>query len=195
MKHFEDDELIVVRNRNNGTTGYQLQEEHIERQFAPGQSKKIAFKELSSLMYAPGGESLLRDYLVVEDKDALIALGLETEPEYFYTEADVKKICGEGTIDEFIDFLNFAPDGALQIAKEYAVNGQVPDTRKRELLGKKMNFNIDAAIQLRAQMTVNDNKEEKDEELDKALNSKERRVAPTTEAAKPVRRVVKTVEE
>lgn len=189
-KYIEDDTLVTLTNRNNGVTGYTLPEKHINRNFLPGQSKKVPFSEVSDLMYSEGGEYILTHLMVIEDKNALLELGMEVEPEYNYTEKEIRKILFDGTIPEFTDFLNFAPNGALEIAKEIAVREFLPDTKKRKLLGTKMNFDIDQAIKIEAEINTDEEKNKAEKaEIESALNTKTRVAAPITDAKiiKPAR--------
>lgn len=176
----KDDALIVVRNRNNGSTGYVLPDSNVRRSFAPGESKKIPLGELKSLQYAPGGSYILDNLLVVESQEALDALNMKVEPEYFYTEDKIKDLLYNGSMDEFLDFLDFATQGAIEIAKDIAVKEQIPDVRKREAISKKTGFSIESAININKVM---DAEEKKDAETP----SKERRV-PVKEEGKTQRR-------
>lgn len=172
----KDDTLVVVRNRNNGSTGYTLPDNNIRRSFAPGEEKKIPFAELRSLQYVSGGDYILRNLLIINDKEALDALSMKVEPEYFYTEKEIRDLLLNKSMDEFLDFLDFASQGAIEIAKDIAVKEQVPDTRKREALSKKTGFNIDNAIQINKIMDA-DEEDEKNAEA----QTKERRVKPKEE--------------
>ena len=140
--------MVSVRNRNNGFTGYSIMDKGIRRQFAPGETKKISIEELKELQYQPGGEEMLANYLIVEDAEALKELNMEVEPEYNLSETEIKELLLNGSLDQLEDFLNFAPDGAIEICKQYAVVTEVPDTRKRDLISKMTGFNVDSAIKL-----------------------------------------------
>ena len=186
IMNIKDDELISVRNRTNGETWYQL-ENGIVRAFEKNEVKKVPFKELVELSYSQGGRALLDENLVIEDKNILDILNVATEPEYFYTEADIKKILFEGSYDEFADFLDFAPEGAIKIAKDIAVNEKIPDVNKREMLSKKTGLNINNAIMVNEIM---DGAEEEKEEVKKERRvkkeeKKEENSTPTRRAATP----------
>ena len=202
-RYIDDNELVSVRNRNNGSTSYMLPERNVKRFFAAGQTKKVPFYELSELMYTGGGEYLLKHLLVVEDADAIKELGFDVEPEYQYNEDDIRKILFNGTLDEFTDFLNFAPDGALEIAKEMAVKEFLPNTDKRKLLGAKLDFNIDKAIEIESTINTDPDREEQEsKKIEEALNKKERvatpvkagTVKPQRKAAAPNYKVVSSTE-
>ena len=179
----KDTDLVVVRNRNNGTTVYVLPDRHIIREFAPRESKKIPLEELKALQWVPGGTYTLDHLLIVESKEALAELNMNVEPEYFYTEEKIRELLtGLDNMDSFLDFLDFATEGAIDIAKEIAVKERIPDSRKREALSKKTGFNIDSAI--------NVNKALEEDEKKPEPEKKERRMkeeAPVEEA--PKRRV------
>ena len=140
--------LVSVRNRNNGGTTYVLSDMHITRRFGAGETKEIPFDELRALSYAPGGEYMLENCLVVEDDEALRALNMKVEPEYFYNEENIKEMLLTKTYDEFADFLDFAPEGAIELAKEIAVKEMIPDSKKREMLEQKTGFSVDNAIKI-----------------------------------------------
>ena len=141
---FKDEDLVVVRNRNRGGTSYPIDGNWIN--FEYNQVRKVPFSHLKTLTYTNGGRYLLDHCLVVEDKEALEQLNMQVEPEYFYTDEKIKDILFNGSYDAFADFLDFAPEGALEIAKNIAVTEELPDMKKREMLGEKTGLNITNAI-------------------------------------------------
>ena len=162
--------LIPVRNRNNGFTGYEIKDRGIWRNFAPGETKKISLEELQQLQYQPGGDYTLKNLLVVEDKEALDLLNMEVEPEYSYTENDIRNLLFNGTLDQLKDFLDFAPAGAIEIAKNIAVKEEIPDVRKRDIISEATGFNINNAININHMM------DEEEKEKAETESKKERRV-------------------
>lgn len=173
--------LIPVRNRNNGMTTYQLPDMHIVREFGIGETKKIPYDEILALQFAPGGAYMLDNLLVVEDKEALEALNMKVEPEYFYNETKVRELLLFGSYDEFADFLDFAPQGAIEIAKDIAVKEEIPDVKKREMIEKRTGFSVSNAIQVNRIMNTDETEKKTTE-----VTEKRRRVGADTEA--PVRR-------
>ena len=106
----DKDKRIKVVNKFNGIVGYTVPELGVNRTFYPREAKDISFDELEKLTYLPGGESILKEYLEVTDEDAAIALfNMTPEPEYHYTEEDIKTLMTSGTLDQFLDCLDFAP--------------------------------------------------------------------------------------
>ena len=176
-----DNTLIKVRNRANGSVGYRL-ENNFHRKFEPNEVKQIPFKELKELQYAPGGDYALSNLLVVEDEAALRYLNMKVEPEYFYDENKIKELLLTGSIDAFADFLDFAPDGAIDLAKSIAVREEIPDVRKRDMLSEKTGLNINNAIMVNKAM-------EDGEDSKKEDAPKQRRVAiEETKTEAPQRR-------
>ena len=172
---------VEVTNRNNGITGYTLNS-GMERIFNINETKKVPLEELQEVEAMPGGEYLLRNYLMIKDKTALDYLNVEPEPEYFYTENEIKELLLNGSLDQLEDCLNFAPQGVLDILKDKAVSLEIPDMRKRDLISKKLGFNIDNAIKI-----------EKAFKEDSTLNNKEtttpeRKSTPVVVEDKPVRK-------
>ena len=187
MAIIKDDELISVRNRNNGETWYQL-DSGIVRTFQRDEIKKVPFKELVELNYSQGGQALLEESLVIENKDALASLNMKVEPEYFYKDSDIRTLLFNGTYDEFADFLDFAPDGAIEIAKDIAVREEIPDVRKRDMLSEKTGLNINNAIMVNHIMDDEEKKEEtkKERRVKIADTSEEVEAKPERRAAAPV---------
>jgi hypothetical protein len=186
------DKLVSVRNRNNGTTGYTLDND-FHRNFNPGETLRIPFSELERLQYAPGGQYLLDNYLVVESEEALENLNMEVEPEYFYDENTIKELLlASDNIDAFEDFLNFAPNGAIELAKTIAVKEQIPDVRKRNMLSKKTGLNISNAIMVNEIMNAEEEKKVEEAPKRKAPVEKASTEAPKRKAPEPEKKIVVT---
>ncbi len=162
-------DLVSVRNRNNGCTGYMLQDRGLWRNFEVGERKNIPFEELQQLQYQPGGDYILKNLLVIENKEALKDLNMIVEPEYDYTENDIRNLLLTGSLDQLKDFLDFAPSGAIEICKEIAVKEEISDIRKRDAITEATGFNINSAINVNHAMA--------DETEEPKQKKKERRVA------------------
>ena len=158
----EDNVLITVRNRNAGSTRYTL-DDGTSRFFEYNEIKKVPFGELKTLSYSHGGQGILRDCLIIEDKDALAYLNMEVEPEYYYSEKEVKEILLNGSLDQLEDTLNFAPEGVIEMIKKLAVELEIPDTRKREMIYKKTGMNINNAIYINKVMAEESSNEGSEE--------------------------------
>ena len=186
----EDNRQIKVMNRTNGTVGYSIPDmQNLHRNYTAKEEKVITFEELRKLSYVPGGENIIRNYLIIKDPEALEALNLQIEPEYYYSEKEIIKLMEKGSLDEFLDCLDFAPDGVLDTIKDIAVKLPLNDVPKRKAILDKLHFNVDKAIEM-AEAPA-------EEELPR---SNRRAAAPFQDAegqqkeSAPARRVVKTME-
>jgi len=160
-----EEKIVQVTNRNIGSTGYVLDNGRVVRTFEPKETKSVPLEELKMLQYTPGGEKMLKDYLIINDKSALEVLNMEVEPEYYYKEDDIKEILEKGSLDQLEDTLNFAPKGVIDILKRMAIDLELPDIRKRELIKEKTGFDINNAIMINQVL----NTEEKDESIDEKI--------------------------
>ena len=96
----DSNKVFNVKNRSAGVVGYNIPEEKIRREFAPGETKKISFYELEKLSYQPGGTKMMEEFLLIYNDEAIEELNLRTEPEYHMTEADVVKLIKEGSLQK-----------------------------------------------------------------------------------------------
>ena len=165
--------MMRVTNRSSSLAVYRIPELNIRRTFMPGESKNITYEELVQLTYQPGGRRLMQDILQIVEADVTKELNVRTEPEYYMSAEDVKKLLLSGSLDEFLDALDFAPAGVIDLIKTYAVELPVTDTRKREAILKATGFDVTRAIE--------NNMPDADEE-------------PAEQAAAPTRRVAKNTE-
>ena len=62
----ETNKTVILQNRSRSTVVYKLDNPAVRRSFAPGQSYKISVEELEALSYRPGGDTMLRNYLVIK---------------------------------------------------------------------------------------------------------------------------------
>lgn len=174
-----ENKIFQVTNRSAGLVCYAIPEIGVKnREFQPGETKKISYDELNHLTYVPGGIELLRSYLQVHDEERAELIG-QTEPEYNMSVSDVKELILHGTMDEWLDCLDFAPDGVIDLIRTLSIELPLTDTRKMEAFKQKKNIDIARAIQA---------KREEEEELKAAQEqsdaSKERRVAKAAEPEK-----------
>lgn len=140
--------LIKVTNRGKGSVGYTIPELNVRRHFNYGEIKEIPMQELRQLSYLPGGQVLLKNSLLIHNEEALKELNPDYEPEYFYTEEDVKNLLLMGTQAQFLDCLDFAPGGVIELIKSLAVKLEINDLAKREAIFEKTGFNVTKAIEI-----------------------------------------------
>lgn len=145
----DKDRMVKVINKFNGIVGYEVPEMGVNRNFYPKESKDVRFEELERLTFLPGGDVILKDYLEIVDDDVILALFNEkTEPEYHYSEEDVKKLLTIGTLDQFLDCLDYAPDVVKDMIKDLAVKLPLNDMAKRKAIQDKLGFDVTRAIEI-----------------------------------------------
>ena len=144
------DTLVKVNNKYNGTVGYDVPDLRVHRNFYPGESKDITFDELEKLSFAPGGKTILNEFLEIEDVDVVKALfGEEPEPEYYYSRKDIETLMTTGTLDQFLDCLDFAPESVKEVIKDMAVELPLNDVAKRDAILEKLDFDVSRAIEIK----------------------------------------------
>ncbi len=136
-----------VKNRSAGVVVYSIPEDKVRRRFNPGETKRISYEELLHLNYQEGGREILRDFLQVQSTGVLQSLGIHTEPEYDMSEQQIIELLQTGDYNAFLDCLDFAPTGVIELIKKFAVELPLTDLQKRKALQAKTGFNVDKAIE------------------------------------------------
>lgn len=168
-----DIKKVSVKNRSSSMVVYSVPEMGIRREFAPNEVKTVTMDELNALSYLPGGMNLIRKHLFIQDETALEEMSVKVEPEYYLDEKGVVELLEKGSMDAFLDCLDFAPEGVLDLIKKHAVALPVNDTRKRDAIKEKMGFDVTMAIK----------------HLEEARKAEEEEKGTTSEPITPVRRV------
>lgn len=140
------DTIYNVKNRSSSVVVYKIPERNIRREFAPSEVKRIAFGELEDLTYQPGGRELIQNFLQIMDEVVTKDLNIHREPEYNMSEAQVKDLILNGSLDAFLDALDFAPLGVIDLIKDLSVKLPISDIHKRQALKEKTGFDVDRAI-------------------------------------------------
>lgn len=158
--------MFKVTNRSTSVVGYTIPDTGVRRSFAPGETKQISLAELEKLSYIPGGNALLANFLQLEKNSGVLQ---NVEPEYHMTEKDVIELIKNGSLDEFLDALDFAPQGVIDLIKKLSVTVPLYDMQKRKALKEKTGFDVDAAIR-------HDQEDKEDEQGTILKQNSERRV-------------------
>lgn len=174
--------IYNVKNRSSSMVVYSIPEDGVRREFAPGETKRVTFGELEKLTYQSGGRVILNSYLQVTDADVQDELNIHVEPEYFMNEQQIIDLLKNGSLDAFLDCLDFAPTGVIDLVKDLSTKLPLTDYEKRKALKDKIGFDIDKAI---ANIEA-----EKADDGEGAFHEvgKQRRVQPAETAAQPARR-------
>lgn len=142
--------VVTVVNKFGGTVSYKVPEMGIQRHFYPSESKEITYEELEKLSFSPGGKVLLKEYLEITDEEVAKSIfNKDSEPEYHYSKEDVKQLLISGSLDQFLDCLDFAPDAIKDMVKDLAVDLPLNDMAKRQAIQEKLNFDVTKAIEIK----------------------------------------------
>lgn len=177
----KDDTKITVTNRDNGTVGYTIPDlGNLHRNYQSKEKKIVTMEELRKLSYLPGGLYILRNCLIIDNEEAIKELLGEVEPEYFYSEKEIRQLLQSGSLAQLQDCLDFAPTGVIDLVKQIAVETELNDINKRQAIYEKTGFNVTKAIEI--------NRETEEENV---VETKTRRAAPVSvsdKADSPTRR-------
>ena len=163
--------MYNVKNRSASMVVYKIPENNIRREWQPGETKRIAFSELEKLSFQPGGRELMANFLQVIDEEVTEDLGIHREPEYDMSEEQIVELIRSGSYEAFLDALDFAPIGVIDLIKKYSVALPITDMNKRKALKEKTGFDVDKAI-------AND-------QADKAPEAPADTITPTPSGAAP----------
>ena len=188
-------DTVIVENRTAAKVVYTIPDRGIRRELAPGQAIRTTKEEIEALSYATGGLDLIRNHLLVKDEEILNDLNINREPEYYMNANDVLNLLKNGSLDELLDALDFAPEGVITLIKDLSVELPLNDVAKRQAIIDKTGFDVNAAI-----ANYQANKAPEADEPVQPEPKKVRRTQPkvkkteTAEAA-PVRKVIKKTAE
>ena len=139
--------ICLVKNRSSSMVVYRIAEEGIRREFQPGETKKIPFTELEKVTYQSGGRALIANFLQVTDEKVTEDLNIHTEPEYYMSEEQIKELLLNGDMDAFLDCLDNAPVGVIDLVKQFAVSLPLNDIPKRSALKEKTGFDVNVVLE------------------------------------------------
>ena len=171
--------IYSVKNRSASTVIYSIPEmNNLRREFRPGEIKSVTGSELIQLSYRPGGRRIIENYLLINNEEVLDGLNMEVEPEYKLDEAGVVKLLKDGSEDQLIDCLNFAPEGVKDLVKAVALAMPLNDLNKCKIIKDMLGYDV-----LFVRSTNEQIAKESGAEAAPAP-TKKRRVASTSAAAK-----------
>jgi len=142
----KNDTMFLVKNRSASRVLYQIPSLGVRREFAPGETMRIPYSELVKFMYEPGAKKLMVNFLQIKEEKLLKQFNMPVQPEYYLTEEQIKDLLLTGTLDAFLDCLDFAPEGVLELVKSFSVALPLTDYDKRKALKEKTGFDVDAAL-------------------------------------------------
>ena len=141
-----ENNIYNVKNRSASFVVYRIPERNIRREFMPGESKKISYDELVDLSFQSGGRELMANYLQIQNTEVREELNIHAEIEYEYSEEDIVNLIKTGSLDAFLDCLDYAPVGVIDLIKNFAISIPMTDMAKAEALKEKTGFDVVKAL-------------------------------------------------
>ena len=172
----KDTDTITLRNFTSNTVVYRTPSTRVRRELPAGGSIKVTAGEIREMMYDKGCADILRNYVQICNKSLALEVGVSEdsyENEYNWTFTDIKNCLLNGSIEELADAMDFAPDGIKEAILTEAINLEIPDVRKRDIISKAMNRDVSGMI-------INKRKIEEDNEPAEKNKTATRRAATTT---------------
>ena len=145
---------VQVRNRSNRIVIYHVDDMHVRREFAPGETKMIPVEELMALSQKAGGAYIIRNSLFIQDAPTVKEMPMKVEPEYYLDDKGVIELLKNGSVDALLDCLDFAPGGVIELVKKYAVELPITDTRKIRAIRDKTGFKVDLALKHKEELAA-----------------------------------------
>lgn len=132
----------------------------------------------------------MSNFLQITDENITNNLNIHTEAEYYMSEEQIIELIKNGSLDAFLDCLDYAPVGVIDLLKKYAVSLPVTDINKRKALKEKTGFDVDIAIK-----NIEAEKVEESGTEDNQITPTEKPTATGRRAATNYKIVSKTEEE
>lgn len=145
---------VQVRNRSNRVVIYHVDDMHVRREFAPGETKLVPVDELIALSQKAGGAYIIRNSLFIQDPSTVKEMPMKVEPEYYLDDKGVIDLLKNGSVDALLDCLDFAPGGVIELVKKYAVDLPITDTRKIKAIQDKTGFKVDLALKHKEELAA-----------------------------------------
>lgn len=184
----KDEDMVAVRNLTLNPVAYHVPSLNgLRRELPPRATIKVPAGELRQLNYELGGARLLRDYLCVGNKSLAQEFGVDPDTfdnEYNWTLADIDKALLGNDNNVLLDAMDFAPDGVKDSIAQRAVELEIPDMNRRNIISKATEYDIDQMIKNKQQIEADD-KEEKEEK-----KTARRRSSSTTTSKRRVQKAV-----
>lgn len=184
--------MYNVKNRSSSVVVYRIPETGLRREFQPGETKRIPFGELEKLTYQEGGRELLENFLQILEEDVTTNLNVHREVEYDMSESQIRDLLLTGSLDAFLDALDFAPIGVVDLIKVMAVKLPLTDLNKRKALRDKTGFDVDKVLVHLEEEQIAEQQEKNGGKLDTSAAAPTRRVKPAETAADAGRRAPTT---
>ena len=143
--------------------------------------QELNIEQLKQILNTPGGREILENKVTIQDKEAIEELGLNVEPEYYYSERDVEDLLKDGSLEQLQDAIEFAPEGTVSLIIETATKIKLEDRNKIKTIKDMTGADVASMIDISA-----DSLKEEKETGDHARRAAVYKEEATEETAPPV---------
>ena len=149
-----EDKKVVITNLVDATVGINIPELRLNRTWEKkGAKKMIPFSVLQEAIYDNGTEYLFKQkILYIEDKEVRIELGLEepdSKEELLLNEKQMKRYLTVLPLNELKEAIKTMGQGPLQSLIQYAVDNEIVNIERCDLIKKITGKDIIAMIQFK----------------------------------------------
>ena len=184
VKKFTNDMMIEVINTSSGSVGYTPEMSTVSKKWErQGTVKKVKLGELRDVIGTVGGYVLFSEnLLLIKDADVREELGLPELDEYTLTDREIKDLLNNKSVDDLEEVVQNCTDDMLDTITNTAINEEVSDLNKLQLIEDYTGINVVEAIK------------EHQEEAPKVKTTKRTSKAATVKEDKPKRSPKKKAE-
>lgn len=150
----DSNKRVQVRNRSNSIVIYHVEDMGVRREFQPGEVKMIPVNELWALSQKAGGAYIIRNSLFISDPATVKEMPMKVEPEYYLDDKGVIDLLKNGSVDQLLDCLDFAPNGVIDLVQKYAIELPLTDTRKIKAIKDKTGFDVALALKHKEELAA-----------------------------------------
>lgn len=188
----KDSSPVKLRNFTAHSIVYTTPSTNIRREIPAGGSIKVTAGEIREMTYDLGCSNLLKDYLQVCNKELAEEVGVSEdsiEHEYNWNKDDVIRCLQSDDLAELENAMDFAPAGIKELILNQAVELEIPDIRKREIISEATGRNVSQIIENKHQIEKTDTTAAKETPKRRttaktATTTRRRKTAAETETAK-----------
>ena len=124
----------------------------------PGVELLLTEEEILDVFNQSGGPSLFTHKLMIQDEDIVVELGINHEPEYFFSLQNIEALIKEGTLEQLEESLEYNGSGFRDTVKDIALATGLSDLTKIQAISRATGANLTAIIANSVDLEVEEEK-------------------------------------
>lgn len=160
-------EKVKITNNTTGEVGYSIENRNVRRNWLPGQTLPVTLEEIQEGLFNPGIDILFRDgLLLIDTVEHRVALGLASadvdeekgtmsniiDIEGVYSKDEIIKALKSDKMIDIASILVKATPAIKELVVELAIDNEITDFQKTQLIEKHTGNNIITIIQNRKKL-------------------------------------------